>query len=50
MRPVPASIRLRTGGGDVLDLNQAWTALRDVGMTLVVIVLAVIVIEVDHRT
>ena len=30
----------------MLDLNQAWTALRDVGMTLVVIVLAVIVIEV----
>ena len=30
----------------MLDLNQAWTALRDVGMTLVVIVAAVIVIEV----
>ena len=30
----------------MLDLNQAWTALRDVAMTLVVIVAAVIVIEV----
>lgn len=29
----------------MLDLNQAWTALRDVGWTLVVIVAAVVVIE-----